>query len=148
MSTEHEEPILAPTTDWVADHVHRYVATDGEDGGTWRKGTSILLLITRGRKSGSLRRMPLIFGRDGESYVVVASKGGTPNHPDWYLNLMADPNVSVQVMDEVMPAVARTATAEERERLWPEMVAIWPDYEEYQQRTDREIPIVLLTPTG
>ena len=92
--------------------------------------------------------MPLIFGRDGESYVVVASKGGTPHHPDWYLNLMAEPNVTVQVMDEVMPAVARTATAEERERLWPKMVAIWPDYEEYQQRTEREIPIVLLTPTG
>jgi deazaflavin-dependent oxidoreductase (nitroreductase family) len=148
MTTESEEPILAPTVDWVADHVHRYVATDGEDGGTWRRETSILLLITRGRRSGALRRMPLIYGRDGDDYVVVASKGGAPVHPGWFLNLLEDPEVTVQVMDDVFPARARVATPEQRERLWPHMVAIWPDYEEYQRKTSREIPMVILSPSG
>lgn len=147
MTADHEEPILAPEVDWVADHVHRYVATDGEDGGTWRRGTSILLLTTRGRKSGTLRRMPLIYGRDGDDYVVVASKGGSPVHPGWYLNLLAEPDVTVQVMEEVFPARARVATPEQRERIWPHMVAIWPDYEAYQRATTRELPIVLLSRT-
>lgn len=147
METEHEEPILAPTTDWVADHVHRYVATDGEDGATWRNGTSILLLTTRGRKSGALRRMPLIYGRDGDDYVVIASKGGSHRHPSWYLNLLDRPDVSVQVREDVFPATARTATDAERERLWPMMVEIWPDYEAYQKRTERVLPIVILSPS-
>lgn len=147
MSSDAAEPILDPTTDWVADHVRRYVATDGADGASWN-GVDILLLTTRGRRSGALRRMALIHGRDGDDLVVVASKGGTPQHPGWYLNLVAEPNVTVQVKGDVFPAVARTATPAERERLWPRMVAIWPDYQKYQAKTSREIPIVLLSRAG
>ena len=94
-----------------------------------------LLLTTRGRRSGRPRRTPLIYGRDGDDYVVVASAGGGPTAPAWYLNLSADPRVRVQVKDDVFDAVARTASAEEKARLWPVMTAIWPAYDEYQAKT-------------
>lgn len=142
MSTQ--EP-LGPTTDWVADHHRRYVTTDGADGHEWN-GVPTLLITTRGRRSGSLRRTPLIYGRDGDAYVVVASKGGAPRHPSWYLNLSAEPEVTVQVGAETMRARARTAEGAERERLWPVMTGIWPDYDAYQARTSRVIPVVLLEP--
>jgi deazaflavin-dependent oxidoreductase (nitroreductase family) len=137
-----------PTEGWQADHIRRYLETDGRDGHEWRPGVFTLLLTTRGRRSGQARRNALIYGRDDDRYVVVASKGGHPEHPDWYRNLAADPNVRVQVLGDRFDARARTATPEERERLWPEMARVFPPYEEYQRGTDREIPVVVLEPTG
>jgi deazaflavin-dependent oxidoreductase (nitroreductase family) len=132
--------------DWVADHTRRYLETGGEEGHEWRPGVPTLLLTTTGRKSGVKRRTGLIYGRDNTDYVIVASKGGTPEHPAWYLNLEADPEVEIQVLDSVLPATARTVTGEERERLWALMRQIWPAYDGYQTKTDREIPVVVLTP--
>ncbi|HEV3275090.1 MAG TPA: nitroreductase family deazaflavin-dependent oxidoreductase [Candidatus Dormibacteraeota bacterium] len=127
------------------EHVDRYVATDGEEGYTWREGTEILILTTKGRKSGELRSTPLIFGRHGDDYLVVGSRGGAPKAPAWYGNLVADPEVQVQIKGDRFPAHARTATAEEKPDLWKTMTAVWPHYDEYQQRTEREIPVVILT---
>jgi deazaflavin-dependent oxidoreductase (nitroreductase family) len=129
--------------DWVAEHTRRYVATGGEDGHTWR-GVPTLVLTTRGRKSGQLRRNALIYGRDGDNYVVVASKGGWPHDPAWYLNLVDDPSVTIQVGPDVLPARARTASGDERSRLWQEMARIWPDYDSYQSKTSRQIPVVVI----
>ena len=129
---------------WVNKHIQRYLATGGADGHEWKPGVPTLLLTTRGRRSGQLRRTALIYGRAGDSYVVVASQGGDPRHPAWYLNLEADPAVHVQVKAEVFDARARTATGEERARLWREMARIWPAYDDYQRRTDRQIPVVVL----
>jgi len=126
------------------EHVDRYRATDGEEGYSWQKGTTILLLTTRGRKSGVERTTPLIFERDGDDYLVVASRGGTDAPPGWYVNLQADPDVQVQVRGDVFRARARDATPEEKPELWRKMAAVWPDYDEYQKKTDREIPVVVL----
>lgn len=134
--------------EWVNAHIQRYVATGGADGHDWKPGVPTLLLTTRGRRSGQRRRTALIYGRAGDAYVVVASQGGDPKHPAWYLNLDADPEVEVQVRAEVFTARARTATGAERDRLWGEMARIWPAYDDYQRRTDREIPIVVLDRTG
>src|SRR4051794_21759234 len=100
------------------EHVRRYRETGGEVGHVWREGSTILLLTTTGRKSGEPRTTPLIYAQDGDRYVIVASKGGAPEHPGWYENLAQDPNVELQVKDEVFPARARTAEGEERNRLW------------------------------
>jgi deazaflavin-dependent oxidoreductase (nitroreductase family) len=126
------------------EHVRRYIETDGEEGYTWREGSSILLLTTTGRKSGKEITMPLIFGEDGGSQVLVASRGGAPEHPGWYLNLEANPEVGVQVKADKFRARARTAEGEERERLWKAMNEIWPHYDEYQTKTTRQIPVVVL----
>lgn len=131
-------------TGWVREHIESYVSTAGRDGHLWN-GAPTLLLTTTGRRSGERRRTPLIYGRDGADYVIVASYGGAPTHPAWYLNLEADPDVEVQVGEEVFRAKARTADAQERARLWPELAGIWPAYDEYQDRTDREIPLVVLS---
>ena len=125
------------------EHVDRYRATDGEEGHEWR-GTQTLLLTTTGRKSGEDRTTPLIYGRSGEDYLVVASKGGSPEAPAWYLNLEANPEVSVQVKGDRFKARARTATAEEKPAMWRTMTAEWPAYDDYQSKTDREIPVVVL----
>jgi deazaflavin-dependent oxidoreductase (nitroreductase family) len=132
--------------DWVATHTRTYVATDGEDGYLWR-GVPTLVLTTTGRRSGQLRRNALIFGRDGDDYVIVASYGGSDHHPLWYQNLVEQPAVAVQVRTERFDAQARTATPEEKARLWPQMASIWPPYEEYQARTARDIPVVILERT-
>ena len=126
------------------EHVRRYVETDGEVGYTWREGAPILILTFTGRKSGKEYSTPLIFGRDGENYVLVGSQGGTPEHPDWYLNLVANPEVGVQVKADKFRARARTAEGEEHERLWTAMNEIWPHYDEYQAKTDRPIPVIVL----
>jgi deazaflavin-dependent oxidoreductase (nitroreductase family) len=126
------------------EHVRRYRETGGEVGHDWRRGSKILLLTTKGRKTGEPRTTPLIYENDGDAYVIVASKGGTPEHPGWYLNLDKDPGVELQVRDEVFPARARTATGDERERLWKLAARQWPDYDEYQKKTDRVIPVVVL----
>jgi len=129
-----------------AEHVRRYLETDGEVGYRWRNDAPILILTTTGRKSGEQRLRPLIFGEDDGRYVVVTSQGGKPVHPDWYLNLTADPDVHVQVKADRFPARARTAEGEERDRLWRQMAQIWPPYDDYQQKTERRIPVVVLEP--
>jgi deazaflavin-dependent oxidoreductase (nitroreductase family) len=125
-------------------HVERYQETGGEVGHKWKRGSKILLLTTRGRSSGEPRTTPLIYEEDGDRYVIVASKGGAPQHPGWYRNLEKNPEVELQVLDEVFPARARTAEGEERARLWELVNQQWPDYDKYQTRTDREIPVVVL----
>jgi deazaflavin-dependent oxidoreductase (nitroreductase family) len=137
------EEILDSPTGWVARHVRRYVETDGRSGHKWN-GRQTLLLTTRGRRSGKLRRTALIYGQDGDRYLLVASNGGARNHPFWYLNLTAQPEVQVQVGADRFAARARPAGAEEKPRLWRLMVAIWPDYDRYQKRTSRDIPVVIV----
>jgi deazaflavin-dependent oxidoreductase (nitroreductase family) len=127
------------------DHVEKYEETAGKVGHDWN-GTSCLILHTKGRKSGETRKAPLIYGRDGDDYVIVASKGGAPDHPGWYENLVANPDVKIQVWGEIIPATARTGTAADKQRVWPTMVAQWPDYDTYQAGSSRDIPVVLLTP--
>ncbi len=142
--TQREQVHDSPSG-WVADHIKEYVQTDGDKGHIWN-GVPTLLLTTRGRRSGKLRRSALIYGRLDDAYVVVASKGGNPNHPLWYLNLRANPEVEIQVGSEVFSAVARDATAEERPALWEQMTGLWPAYDDYQTRTDRRIPVVVIDP--
>jgi deazaflavin-dependent oxidoreductase (nitroreductase family) len=126
------------------EHVDRYRATDGEEGYEW-KGTQTLLLTTTGRKSGEQRTTPLIFAPSGEgAYTIVASKGGTDEPPAWYLNLSDDPQVEVQIKGDRFKAHARTASAEEKPEMWKTMVSEWPAYDEYQEKTEREIPVVVL----
>ncbi|CAN7337921.1 nitroreductase family deazaflavin-dependent oxidoreductase [Phenylobacterium sp. LjRoot225] len=124
-------------------HVRAYRATNGEQGYIWNNAP-ILLLTTKGRESGEPRTTPLIFVRDGENYVIIASLGGAPKHPAWYLNLQAEPRVQLQVKAEVFDAIARTAPSPERERLWAKAVEVWPQYEDYQAMTERQIPVVVL----
>lgn len=140
--TLDEQPIDNPAQ-WVADHMHRYLATNGEDGHMWR-GATTLALTTLGRRSGKPRRTMLIYGKDGDRYMVVASKGGAPENPLWYENLVVHPEVELQVLGERFRARARTATPEEKPRLWEIMVGIWPDYDEYRKKTSRDIPVVVL----
>jgi deazaflavin-dependent oxidoreductase (nitroreductase family) len=128
---------------WQKAHMQRYLETGGRDGHIW-EGVPTLLLTTRGRRSGEPRTTPLIYGRAGERYLVVASRGGAPTHPDWYQNLAADPEVQVQVMADRFKARARTASVAEKPALWKTMTSIWPPYDEYQARTTREIPVVIL----
>jgi proline iminopeptidase len=125
------------------EHVRRYRETGGEVGHIWQ-GVPTLILTTTGRRSGEERATPLIYGEDDGRYVIVASKGGAPSHPGWYFNLSAQPEVDVQVRDERFPARARTATGAERSRLWEQMTSIWPAYDDYQEKTEREIPVVVL----
>ena len=126
------------------EHVKVYRETNGEQGYLWN-GAPILLLTTTGRKSGQARTSALIFGRDGDDLLLVASQGGAPTHPNWYHNLSANPDVEVQVEGDVFPATARTATGDEKARLWSIMTDVWPNYDQYQGRTDRQIPLVVLT---
>jgi deazaflavin-dependent oxidoreductase (nitroreductase family) len=134
-----------PDDDLFGDeHVRVYRETAGERGYRWR-GTTILLLSTEGRSSGQSRTTPLIHRTDGERWVVVASKGGAPANPSWFENLSANPDVTIQVRGEEIPARATTAEGEERSRLWALMSEVWPAYDDYQARTEREIPVVVFT---
>jgi proline iminopeptidase len=126
------------------EHVRRYRETGGEVGHIWKEGSTVLLLTTKGRKSGEDRTTPLIYARDGDDYVIVASQGGAPEDPGWYRNLTKTPEVKLQVLDDVFTARARTAEGEEREKLWRKANEVWPHYDEYAQRTDRTIPVVVL----
>jgi deazaflavin-dependent oxidoreductase (nitroreductase family) len=128
------------------EHIDRYEATDGEEGHDWQ-GTQTLILTTKGRKSGEERKAPLIYGESDGNLLVVASKGGAPEPPAWYVNLQADPEVQVQVEGDRFKARARTATPEEQPELWKIMVGHWPAYDEYQTKTDRPIPVVVLERT-
>ena len=125
------------------EHVRAYRETDGEHGYHWR-GNAILLLTTKGRKTGTERTSPLIHRTDGGRWVLVASKGGASEHPGWYKNLEADPEATIQLKGERIPVRARAATGEERERLWRLMTERWPAYDRYQTKTTREIPVVVL----
>jgi deazaflavin-dependent oxidoreductase (nitroreductase family) len=126
------------------EHVRVYRETGGKRGYDWR-GTTILLLTTQGRSSGQPRTTPLIHRTDADRWVVVASKGGSPENPGWFENLRANPEATIQVRAEEIPVRASTAEGEERSRLWSKMAEVWPAYDEYQTRTDREIPVVVLT---
>lgn len=137
--------------DWMQEHLEMYLKTNGAQGhlrdmtaNGGKADTPNLLLTTTGRKSGKAIMLPLIYGRDGGNYVVVASKGGAPVHPAWYFNLVAQPRVNVQVMEKKFHAVARTASGEERKRLWQMMAEVYPPYNDYQKLTGREIPVVVL----
>ena len=132
-------------SNWIQDHLTRYLETDGKDGHIWR-GVPTLLLTTTGRYLGNPYTTPLIYGRDGDRYLLVASRGGAPRHPGWYRNLVKNPDVEVQVLADRFPARARTATPEEKPALWAIMTKIWPDYDEYLTKTKREIPVVVLEP--
>lgn len=138
-----EEKVHDSPTGWVASHIRSYTESGGRSGHRWR-GVNTLLLTTRGRKTGKLRRTALIYGEDGERYVVVASIGGAPKHPEWYLNLVANPEVMVQVGEEEFAALASTVSGAERAALWKRMAEIWPDYDKYQKKTERTIPVVVL----
>jgi len=127
------------------EHVRQYEATGGKVGHDWN-GADCLVLHTTGRKSGQTRKFALIYGRDGDDYVLVASKGGAPEHPGWYQNLVAHPDVTIQVRDEILPVRARTGTPADKRRVWSLMTAQWPDYDKYQAATKRDIPVVLLGP--
>ncbi len=126
-----------------AEHVKRYQETDGAEGHDWQ-GTQVLLLSTTGRRSGEERTTPLIYGEHDGAYLVVGSKGGADAPPAWLLNLEADPEVKVQVRGDRFSARARLATSQEKPALWTTMVGHWPPYDEYQQKTTREIPVVVL----
>ncbi|HEX3885746.1 MAG TPA: nitroreductase family deazaflavin-dependent oxidoreductase [Stellaceae bacterium] len=148
---------LAPNLpDWMVEHTNRYLASGGTDGHLYKITqpdrpeliVPSLLLTTTGRKSGEKFIFPLFYGEAGGSYLVIASKGGAPKHPNWYLNLVANPEVEVQVGTKKMKARARTVTGPERAGLWEKALEFWPPYADYQTKTDREIPVVLLDPVG
>jgi deazaflavin-dependent oxidoreductase (nitroreductase family) len=128
------------------EHVERYEATGGQEGYHWRNGTTILLLHTTGRKTGKEHVHPLIYRQFGNDYLIVASKGGAPEPPEWFRNLEAHPETVIQVQDRKIPVQARVATADEKPAMWAHMVEAWPDYEDYQRKTDRDIPVVVLEP--
>jgi len=128
------------------DHIRAYRETGGETGYIWN-GVPTLLLTVTGRRTGRELTSALIFGRDGDDYLVVASKGGWPSHPSWFLNLQANPAAKIEVKAEGLEVVARTASAAEKPRLWKIMTDVWPNYDVYQSRTERDIPVVVLTPT-
>jgi deazaflavin-dependent oxidoreductase (nitroreductase family) len=143
-----QEQVYDSPTKWVGDHIRQYVESDGEKGHD-RRGMHTLLLTTRGRKSGKLRRTALIYGQDGNNYLIVASNGGADNHPLWYLNLSEDPAVQIQVGADTLGAHARTASAEEKPRLWQIMSKIFPTYDSYvtkASKAGRDIPLVILEP--
>jgi deazaflavin-dependent oxidoreductase (nitroreductase family) len=129
------------------DHIKAYRETNGETGYLWN-GATALLLTTIGAKSGLERTSALIFAAHDGDYLVVASQGGAPTHPNWYHNLLANPTATIQVKGDIFEVTARTATDEERPELWKVVNAQWPNYETYQERTERRIPVVILTPTG
>lgn len=136
--TANDDELFGP------EHVRAYRETDGERGYHWR-GTTILLLTTIGSKSGEPRTTPLIHRTDGDRYVIIASKGGAPKHPSWFVNLREDPRIEIQVKGERFPVRAEVAEGDERDRLWKLMTEVWPDYDDYQAGTDRQIPVVVLT---
>jgi proline iminopeptidase len=146
---------LAPNMpQWMVDHSNRYLSSGGTDGHMYKvtpPGHSemlvpSLLLTTTGRKSGEKFIFPLFYGKTGNSYIIVASKGGAPQHPGWYRNILANPEVEIQVGTSKMKAKARTVAGEERSRLWETALKFWPPYADYQKKTEREIPVVVLDP--
>ncbi|MGI5206695.1 nitroreductase family deazaflavin-dependent oxidoreductase [Spirillospora sp. CA-108201] len=144
MTSSGEEVHDSPTP-WVADHIRAYLGSDGAQGHLYQEWPT-LLLTTRGRRSGRLRRTALIYGRDADRYLLVASNAGAVRSPAWYLNLSADPHVTVQLGADTFTARARTATPQEKPALWARMASLFPLYDSYQATTDRDIPVVILNP--
>jgi deazaflavin-dependent oxidoreductase (nitroreductase family) len=142
----HPQEVLDSPTAWVAQHIKQYVETNGEQGHQFHQWPT-LLLTTRGRKTGKLRRTALIYGQDRDRYILVASNAAAHKHPHWYLNLRAHPSVQVQVKAHRFTAMAHTATADERSRLWNLMAEIFPLYDQYANQTNRDIPVVILQRT-
>jgi proline iminopeptidase len=130
------------------EHVRRYRESGGKVGHIWREGSTILLLTTAGRTSGEKRTIPLIYAEEAGRYVIVASKGGAPDNPGWYKNLAKNPDVELQVKDEVFRARARVAQGEERARFWQVANKVWRYYNDYAKKTSREIPVVVLERAG
>ncbi|MEO8714063.1 MAG: nitroreductase family deazaflavin-dependent oxidoreductase [Acetobacteraceae bacterium] len=151
------EAKLAPNLPkWMVDHANRYLSSGGTDGHMFKPtqpgrpdvAVPSLMLTTVGRKSGEKYMFPLYYGENGNSYFVIASKGGAPEHPGWYRNILANPDVEVQVGTKKLRARARTATGDERARLWGKSLEFWPPYADYQTKTTREIPVVVLDPVA
>ena len=141
-----KKTVIDSPTKWVNAHIQDYVTSDGKKGHKWR-GLTTLLLTTKGRKSGSDISIPLIYSPYGSSFVVIASKGGAPDHPAWYKNLLANPVCDIQVSTKAYKAKARTAQGEERTKLWKQLQALYPPYDDYQKAAKgREIPVVVLDP--
>ena len=138
--------------DWIAEHIRIYRESGGREGHLWDASiageglglTPTLLLTTVGRKTGQKRTMPLIYGKVGANHIVIGSKGGSQTHPAWYLNLLANPEVNLQVATENFNARARIATGGERAQIWKHMLTVYPPYHDYQAKTSREIPVVVL----
>ncbi|MBL6455148.1 nitroreductase family deazaflavin-dependent oxidoreductase [Belnapia sp. T6] len=148
---------LAPNLpQWMLDHANRYLSSGGTEGHDYKIAppgygemvVPALLLTTTGRKSGERYIFPLFYGKTGNSYIIVASKGGAPEHPGWYRNLLAHPEAEIQVATQKLKVRARTTSGEERERLWKLALGFWPPYADYAKKTDREIPVVVLDPAG
>ena len=140
---DEQAAISDSPTGWVSSHIREYVESDGERGHEYM-GWPTLLLTTRGRKTGRLRRTALIYGQTGDGYVVVGSNAAAKRHPHWYLNLVADPRVDVQVRADKFTARARTAEPAEKPALWALMTSIFPTYDDYQEKAGREVPVVIL----
>ncbi|MFI0979862.1 nitroreductase family deazaflavin-dependent oxidoreductase [Streptomyces sp. NPDC021093] len=141
------EKIEISPTGWVAKQAELYESSGGTEG-TTIEGVPCLLLDYEGRRSGTLRRTVLIYGRDGDDYLIVASKGGADQHPLWYLNLQENPEVKLRVETERFAARAETLSAEEKARVWPGLVELFPQYADYQKKTERDIPVMRLRRTG
>lgn len=148
-----EAKIPEKMPNWMKDHMRRYLESDGADGHMWDSASAggpgllpCLLLTTTGRRSGEPLMLPLIYGEGDGGYVIVASKGGAPAHPAWYLNLEANPEVGLHVGPKKLRAKAQTVNGAQRKKLWDVMAKIFPPYNDYQKKTEREIPVVLLTP--
>jgi proline iminopeptidase len=152
------EAKLAPNLpQWMIDHANRYLSSGGKEGHLYtssapnygRLTVPSLLLTTKGRKSGEKYIFPLFYGKTGNSYIVVASKGGAPDHPSWYKNLLANPEVEIQVGTDKLKVRARITSGEERARLWKQAAEFWPPYLDYQKTVPtREIPVVVLDPVS
>jgi proline iminopeptidase len=149
------EAKLAPKMpQWMVDHANKYLSSGGKEGHIYKikppnygdLEVPALLLTTTGRKSGEKYIFPLFYGKAGNGYIIVASKGGAPEHPGWYKNILANPEVEVQAGTQKLKARARTASGAERAKLWQEAVKFWPPYTDYQKKTEREIPVVVLDP--
>jgi deazaflavin-dependent oxidoreductase (nitroreductase family) len=132
---------------WVADQVALYEETGGKEGAELQ-GKPCVILWTKGRHSGAVRKSPLMRIKDDARYAVVASMGGAPNHPVWYHNVVADPHVSLQDGAELRDYTARVAEGPEKKEWWARATDVWPDYDNYQAKTDREIPLIILEPAG
>ncbi|MCP4142326.1 MAG: nitroreductase family deazaflavin-dependent oxidoreductase [Chloroflexi bacterium] len=139
---------IPSTSKWVADHVERYEGSGGTEGTTLREtGLAVIIVTNRGRKTGAIRKTPLMRVVDGENYILIASQGGAPKHPLWYHNLKADPNVEIRDKTEVTPMRVREVDDEaERERLWAIAVEAFPPYQDYKEKTERVIPIFVAEP--
>ncbi|MFD9904405.1 nitroreductase family deazaflavin-dependent oxidoreductase [Streptomyces sp. NPDC059063] len=144
--TSVDEPVISPTG-WVAEQARLYEESDGTEG-TTVMGVPCLLLDYRGRRSGQWRRTVLIYGRDGDDYLIVASNGGAPAHPLWFVNLQDEPDVRLRVGRERFTARAETLSREEKARVWPGLVELFARYAEYQRKTERDIPVVRLRRTA